>query len=76
MSLIIQYCDSCFACEKSFLTGKKCPGECVHCKSPRQKKYYIYSLGQLERSSNAISDKNKTSIEFALFTVLRTRIEK
>ena len=49
--LFLSYCNSCFACERSFLTGAECPGECAHC---------TYSLGQLERPYNAISDKNKT----------------
>ena len=51
MSLFIfSYCNSCSACEMSFLTGKECPGKCAHCRSPRQKKVmYMYSLGQLER---------------------------
>ena len=40
---------------------KECPGERARiCRSPCQKKYYIYSLGQLERLYNTISDKNKT----------------
>ena len=32
------YCDSCFACEKAFLTGK----ECALCRPPRQNNVYIY----------------------------------
>ena len=35
--LFLSYCHSCFACERSFLTGKECLGECAHCRSPRQK---------------------------------------
>ena len=59
--LFLSYCDSCSLCEKSFFTGKECPVECAHRRSPCQKKkYYIYALGQLERLYNAISDKNKT----------------
>ena len=47
--LFLSYCNSCSACEMSFLTGKECPGKCAHCRSPRQKKFYmyIYSLQQL-----------------------------
>ena len=40
--LFLSYCDSCSACEKSFLTGKECPVECAHWRSPRPKKYYIH----------------------------------
>ena len=36
--LFLSYCDSCSACEKSFLTRK----ECAHFRSPRQKCIYIY----------------------------------
>ena len=60
-------------CEKSFLTGKECRGECAHCRSPGQN---LYSVEQLEtKAFNAISYKNKTQISFALL-ILRTRIEK
>ena len=42
--LFLSYCESCFEYERSFLTGKEFPGECVHCRSPPQTKYkYIYS---------------------------------
>ena len=40
--LFLSYCNSCSACEMSFLTGKECPGKCAHCRSPRQKKFYVY----------------------------------
>ena len=40
--LFLSYCNSCSACEMSFLTGKDCPGKCAHCRSPRQKKFYVY----------------------------------
>ena len=40
--LFLSYCNSCSACEMSFLTGKECPGKCAHCRSPRQKKCYVY----------------------------------
>ena len=35
--LFLCYCDSCFASEGSFLTGKECPRECEHCRSPHPK---------------------------------------
>ena len=40
--LFLSYCNSCSACEMSFLTGKGCPGKYAHCRSPRQKKIYVY----------------------------------
>ena len=36
--------------------------ECAHCVSPRQKIYYIYSLRQLERLYNAMSDKKNLNL--------------
>ena len=68
-------CNSCSACEVSFLTGKGCPGKYAHCRSPRPKKFlYTYIFTRTVRKAlNAISDKMKLS--FALL-VLRTRIEK
>ena len=39
--LFLSYCNSCSACEMSFLTGKECPGKCAHCRSPRPKKFYV-----------------------------------
>ena len=35
--LFLSFCDSCSACEKSFLTKEcpECPEECAHCGSPR-----------------------------------------
>ena len=46
--LFLSYCNSCSACEMSFLTGKECPGKCAHCRSPCQKNFmFIYSLRQL-----------------------------
>ena len=35
-------CNSCSACEVSFLTGKGCPGKYAHCRSPCPKKFFVY----------------------------------
>ena len=35
-------CNSCSACEVSFLTRKGCPGKYAHCRSPRPKKFFVY----------------------------------
>ena len=60
--LFLPYCNSCSACEMSFLTGKGCPWKYAHCRSPRQKKFmYIYIFTRTVRKAlNAISDKNET----------------
>ena len=46
--LFLSHCDSCSACEKSFLTGK----ECAYCRLSRPK-IYLYSL-KTESLDNAI----------------------
>ena len=60
--LFLSYCNSCSACEMSFLTGKGCPGKYAHCRSPRQKKFmYMYIfIRTVRKALNAISDKNET----------------
>ena len=40
--LFLSYRNSCSACEIPFLTGKECSGKCAHCRSTRQKKFYVY----------------------------------
>ena len=60
--LFLSYCNSCSACEMSFLTGKGCPGKYAHCRLPRQKKFmYMYIFTRtVSKALNAISDKNET----------------
>ena len=58
------------------LHGKECPVECAHCRSPSQKKYYIFSVGQLESLYNAISDKTNLKFNLLALLVLTTRIGK
>ena len=76
--LFLSYCNSCSACEMSFLTGKGCPRKCAHCRSPRPKKF-IYSLGQKGFKCNIrqklnlnliwfVSFKNKNWEMYCLFT--------
>ena len=53
--LFLSYCNSCSACEMSFLTGKECPGKCAHCRSPRQKIFYVYVFTRTVAWDHALS---------------------
>ena len=71
--LFLSYCNSFSACEMSFHTGKEWPGKCAHCRSPRQKKIYVYIFTRTVRKAlNAISDKNET--KFNLLVSFKNQI--
>ena len=70
----LSYCDYCSTCEKSFLTGKECPRECTHCRSPHQKKYiYIYIERERILHGHAEMQNFSSSVE-KYFTCERSEI--